>query len=168
MQRYRIGCAAVFAGMAARALALSVSANSSWVWLSETRPLDLLPAVIVLTLAIEITAVLFALKKRNFRKVLLVVTLANLLSFAAPYLFNYLRYTMNGFSYRMYLEHWPSYIVGTVYLAVTLVIELPVVWLSLRKDTDYPGRFALVILLANAVTTGLTVLAEELFCSGRW
>lgn len=168
MQRYRIGCAAVFAGMAARALALFARANSSWVWLSETRPLDLLPAVMVLTLAIEITAVLLALKKRNFRKVLLVVTLANLLSFAAPYLFNFLRFTIDGIPYREYLEHWPSYIVGTVYLVVTIVIELPVVWLSLRKDTDYPGWFALVILLANAVTTGLTMLAEDIFCSGRW
>ena len=89
MNRYRCGCAVMFAVFSAGLLSFTASANSSWVWISETRPFDLLPAVIVLTLAIEIAAVLLALKKKNFWKVLFFVALGNLLSFAAPYVYSF-------------------------------------------------------------------------------
>ena len=168
MNRYRCGCAVMVAGFSAGLLSFTASANSSWVWISETRPFDLLPAVIVLTLAIEIAAVLLALKKKNFWKVLFFVALGNLLSFAAPYVYSFWTYTSVGFPFQKYLDNWPSYTVGVVFLVMTLLIELPVVWLGLRKDAKHQGRFALVILLANVVTTGLTALAEHVFCRGSW
>ena len=40
-------------------LMLNVYANSSWVWISETRPYDILPFVIVITLVIEISFIYF-------------------------------------------------------------------------------------------------------------
>lgn len=38
---------------------MNVQANSSWVWISERRPYDLLPMVIVVTLVIEILGINF-------------------------------------------------------------------------------------------------------------
>ena len=166
--RYRAGTDILLAGTIAVMMAVPIQANSSWYWISKTRPHDLLPVVIVFTIAIEAAAVLLPLQRRSVWKVLFFVTLGNLLSFAAPYLWNYLIYTKAGFPFRKYLTNWPSYIVGTVYLIATLAIELPVVWIALRKDAAKQGRLALMIAAANSVTMGLTALAERLLCRGTW
>ena len=168
MKRFRFGFCCMLIGCITAFMTACVLANSSWVWISETRPLDLLPIVIAGTLLIEVAAVLLAMRKQKFWKVLFFVTLGNLLSFAAPYLYNYLSYSSVGFSFLKYLDHWPSYTVGIIFLSVTILIELPIVWLSLRKDAKHPVRFALVIIAANVLTTGLTALAERLICSGHW
>ena len=168
MKPYRYGFDAMMTGIAALFLAVSASANSSWVWISETRPYDILPVVILLTLAAEVTAVLCALKNRKVWKVLFVVTLANLLSFAAPYLCLYVMSANDGLPLRDFCEKWPAYTVGIAFLAITLLVELPIVWLTLRRDAKHKGRFGLVIVAANLATTGVTALAEHLFCRGHW
>lgn len=147
----------------------SALANSSWVWISETRPLDLLPIVMAATVLIEVTAVLLSLQKRRFWKALFFVALGNLLSFTAPYVYILLASAWEGrYPFSKYLEHWPSYTVGVIFLIVTIAIELPVVWFALRKDAKNRRRFAWTIIAVNVLTTGLTALAERLFCSGHW
>ena len=169
MKRYRAAICLLFSGAAASFLALPVFANSSWVWISETRPFDLLPAVIAGTLLIETTAVLFSLQRRRFWKVLFFVTLGNLLSFAAPYLYILLVSAVEGiYSFSRFIDHWPSYTVGVIFLIVTIAIELPVVWFALRKDARDQRRFAWTVIAVNVLTTGLTALAERLLCRGNW
>lgn len=70
-------------------LPLTASANSSWRWISDTRPYDVLPFVALITIAIETVALWLMLNKQRLVKIAIVVVLANLLSFAAPYLFDY-------------------------------------------------------------------------------
>ncbi len=170
MKKYRIGFDLLLASLLAWMAAFPVCADSSWQWISETRPYDLLPPVIAGTLVIEITAVLLALKNRKLWKVLFIVTLANLLSFAAPYLLMYveLRDLGGSQSFVSYLDKFPNYVIGIAYLNLTVLIELPVVWLTLRKDSKNQWWFLVVILAANAVTTGLTYWVERHFCYGRW
>lgn len=146
----------------------SAYANSSWVWISETRPVDVLPAVIVITLAIEIAAINFFPRIHHLGKVALVVTIGNLLSFGIPYLLHFSEYVGSGFSFTKYLDHWPSYIVGAAYLFVTLVAELPFDYFLLEKYTHRHRTLLLTILLSNTVTTALTALAERLLCTGQW
>ena len=147
------------------ALTLTASANSSWHWISSTRPYDLLPIVITVTLFIETVALTRFTGVQPFGKVLCIVLLANSVSFAAPFVFP---------DYQPYgklsevLDRCPIYIVGTAYLLVTLLAELPVVYLALRKYTDHPRRLLWTSLGANVVTTALTALAERLFCYGSW
>lgn len=109
-------------------------ADSSWVWISETRPYDVLPWTAILTIAIETLSINYFSKVHMLPKTFCIVTLANLLSFAAPYLINLFLYDSSGFAFSKYLEHWPSYTVGLAYGFMTVAIELPVVYGALRKN----------------------------------
>ena len=66
-------------------LSESVYADSSWVWISETRPYNVLPYVVILTLTIEIVMINYMAKVDRLGKTSLVVTIANLCSFLLPY-----------------------------------------------------------------------------------
>ena len=150
-------------------LPITASANSSWIWLSEARPYDVLPFVAVITIAIETAALWYVLGKKHLVKIAVVVVIANLLSFAAPYLFWY------DESIRMPLKPFPELIeyghyftVGTIFLIMTLVLEIPVVFLTLRKYAKGKWRFLLTVAGVNVVTTIITAAAERIFCYGQW
>ncbi len=151
-------------GMLVCALSLTASANSSWHWISSTRPYDLLPVVIAVTLTVETLALTRIAKVQPFSKVLCIVLLANSVSFAVPYVF----VDHTPYTFYQALEHVPMYTVGVAYLIMTLLAEIPVVYFTLRKHTDRPKRLLWVTIGANAVTTALAALAERLFCRGSW
>lgn len=147
-----------------------VYANSSWFWISKTRPYDVLPYVIIMTLLIETAAVVLAGKVRRIGKVFCFVALANLLSFLAPYLFNWMTFSDEHIypTYVYYLERIPVFTVGIGYLLITLAVELPLVFVKLKKDTDKPKRLLWTIIIANVITTILTCIVEHHFCYGHW
>lgn len=166
----------VLAVLTAAWLAMPVSANSSWVWISESRPNDLLPFVIVGTLFIEISAIRFAAGVRSTGKIVAVTVLANLVSFAVPYLLMYIDvaaenstvHDSNPFTLKDRMEKLPFYTVGLSFLIMTVVFELPIVYNALKKQTDNRKRLAIVIVAANVVTTVLTAVVERTFCYGSW
>lgn len=144
-------------------------ANSSWVWISETRPYDVLPFVMMVTLLTEALAINRLPKIRQPRKVLCFVVLGNLCSFGAPYLFQYLAcVSQKIYTFSQALEHLPVYTVGVGYLIVTLLVETPIVYFSLKKHTDNNRRLLFSILLSNVITTLFTALTERLLCRGLW
>lgn len=148
---------------------LTASANSSWRWLSEARPYDVLPFVAVITIAIETAALWLVLGKKHLVKSAVVLVIANLLSFVAPYVWIYIEMhveALKTFSWLMESGHY--YTVGGVYLFMTLMIEVPVVFLTLRKHTDNKWRFMLTAVGANVITTLITAAAERIFCYGQW
>lgn len=150
-------------------LPVTASANSSWMWLSEARPYDVLPFVAVLTIAIEAAAIWYVLGKQHLLKTAIVVVIANLLSFAAPYWFIYdetLHMPLKPFPELMEYGHY--YTVGAIFLLMTLLVELPVVFFTLRKHAGRKGRFFLSVVGANVVTTLITAAAERIFCYGQW
>ena len=152
-------------------LPVTAFANSSWVWLSETRPYDVLPFVAVITIAVETAILWYVLGKQQLLKIAVVVVVANLLSFAAPYLFPYLELYVDGmrfWSIRELMEKGPTYTVRAAYLWMTLLVELPVVFFTLRKHAAKKGRFLLTAIGANVVTTLITAAAERIFCYGHW
>lgn len=90
MKKYRI-LSGVFLSAAALLLCgATASANSSWIWISETRPYDLLPWVVLVTLAVETVCVDRIPGVDRLPKTFCVVAAANIVSFAAPYLLKYL------------------------------------------------------------------------------
>ena len=150
-------------------LPITASANSSWIWLSEARPYDVLPFVAVITIAIETAALWYVLGKKHLVKIAVVVVIANLLSFAAPYLFWYdenIRMPLKPFPELMEYGHY--FTVGTIFLIMTLVLEIPVVFLTLRKYAKGKWRFLLTVAGVNVVTTIITAAAERIFCYGQW
>lgn len=150
-------------------LPVIASANSSWIWISEARPYDVLPFVALITIAIETAAIWYVLGKQHLLKISVVVMIANLLSFAAPYWLIYaenLRVPLKPFPELMERGHY--YTVGVIFLLMTLLGELPVVFLALRKHAKKKGRFFLRVVGANVLTTLITAAAERIFCYGHW
>lgn len=148
---------------------MTASANSSWRWLSEARPYDVLPFVAVITIAIETASLWYLLGKKHLVKIAVVVVIANLLSFAAPYLFWYdenIRMPLKPFPELMEYGHY--FTVGAIFLIMTLVLEIPVVFLTLRKYAKGKWRFLLTVAGVNVVTTIITAAAERIFCYGQW
>ena len=74
-------------GILALCFPLVARADSSWVWITETRPYDVLPFVVVGTLLIETLSIWLIPHTRRLSKVFWVVCLGNGLSYAAPYFF---------------------------------------------------------------------------------
>lgn len=146
-------------------LTTTAMANSSWVWISETRPWDVLPFVIAGTLLIETLAITLIPKVKKPSKVFAVVLLGNALSFAAPYLF-YLLDPVKPFAQT--LESLPTYTVGFLFLLLTVAVEAPMDYFALQKDAANKRALLWTIIGSNAVTTGLTALAERTLCHGHW
>lgn len=148
---------------------LTVSANSSWAWISETRPWDILPLVVVVTLILETMAINYIAKIHNLPKVAGMVALGNIVSFAMPYIGTYLLVlTEQNYTFEETLEHMPVYIVGVAYLLTTLLIELPIIYGTLVKQADNSKKLIITVIGVNILTTGLTALAERVFCQGMW
>ena len=156
----------LFTAVFSLAFSITASANSSWRWISESRPHDVLPFVILLTLVIEFLLIYFIAKAKNLLKITLFVFLANALSFAAPYLLLYIVPSL--YTFQQTLEHTPFYIVGIVYWVTTIIIEVPTVYIALQKQTENLKKLFLTIITANTLTTILTAIIERTVCKGIW
>ena len=165
----KVICLAILIILIPILLPSTVYANSSWHWLTIS-PRWLLPFAISLTLLIETLAVIKPGKVTKPKKALLIISLANLLSFVAPYLERAYRFipTSGGFSVFAAFEKGPYYMILFGYLVLTLCVELPVVYLLLRRDTSDQKSLGKAIVLANTATTLLVAVLERLICRGTW
>ncbi len=144
-------------------------ANSSWRWISETRPYDLLPIVIIITLAIE-TILIAKASGAHPAKVFTGVFIGNALSFILPYIninYNTLPYS-DIYSLYEIIERGTFYTVGILFLIITLIIEVPFMYLLLRKNTDNKNKLIKYIILSNVITTVIVAVIERIICNGQW
>lgn len=157
---------------------ITVYANSSWQWISSTRPLDLLPIVIIITLLIEIALVYYIAKAKCLKTVIPVVSLANLVSFLIPYIWlgispdnvYSLLTSEEGLFYAINYttQSSPTYTISIFYLLITLFFETPIVYLFLRKKVANKKVLIAVIIIANIITTAITFATERISCHGQW
>ncbi len=178
MKGYKLFGICVFTALMILSVPITVYANSSWRWISETRPLDMLPIVVVITLVIEIISIDFIPKVRNIKLVIPVVFIANILSFLVPYAWegiddkNVYSAVNSGFDLFTAVDYTssrcPVYTVSAVYLFITLIVETPAVYLLLRNSVKSRRLLLGVIIGANTVTTLITILIENVFCYGQW
>ena len=146
----------------------SVSANSSWAWISEKRPYDLLPFVALATLLIETLGYNLLLKTENFYRTFSGVLIGNLISFAVPYIgySNTPPYYDMPLSY--ILERGPFYTVGAAFLIITILVELPFMYFWLKKEVENKKKLVAVAILLNTVTTVMVAIVERVFCEGYY
>ena len=155
-------------------LPLTVQANSSWHWLTKTRPYYLLPVAIVVTLLAEILAINYIPKIKKPLKVAAFVTVGNLLSFTAPYVLWIIDqinlFGADGISdyFTYYTAFQPSYTVGFDYFLITILVEGPIVYLGLRKNVSSKKALILTTIAVNAATTVFVAVLERLLCRGAW
>lgn len=150
-------------------LPISVYANSSWHWVT-TSPFTVLPFAVIATLLIEKAAVVKIGKVPNSGRTLIIICAANLLSFIAPYLVRAYRFipTSGEHAIMAAFNKGPFYIVLSGYLILTVIVELPVVYIFLREKSASKRNLFLSILLSNTATTLLVAVLERIICIGRW
>ncbi|MBQ8028129.1 MAG: hypothetical protein IJ262_01835 [Clostridia bacterium] len=171
MKKFNTLSAVLSALILSFAFSVSASANSSWVWITQTRPYDVLPFVIVGTLVAETLLIDRAGKIEKAFKTFFFVLVGNILSFITPYIIydNFSEpYSSAGYSLSEILARGPYYTVGTAFLFLTLIIEMPFVYFFLRKDSENRKKLMAAIAAANILTTLLTALTERILCQGRW
>lgn len=151
---------------------MNAMANSSWRWFTQTRPHDLLPLSIVLTVVIEIAALLRLGGVKSKGWAAGGVVAANLISFLVPWALEYEDFLYGGWntamSFDAFLSKTPHYQVTILFLLLTLLFELPVLYLLLRKRAQNKKRLMLTAAGANAVTTMICAMLERIFCQGQW
>lgn len=155
---------------------ITAYANSSWHWISSSRPLDLFPVVVIVTLLLEIISVNYIAKVKDLKRVIPVVSLANLASFVVPYIWlgvsprnvytglddniiNVIKYTV---------EHTPTFTVSISFLLITLLVETPIVYLFFKGRVQSKKNLISNIILINIITTVITFAVERIFCYGEW
>lgn len=169
MNRYKLITNTVTTSMLIFIFSLTAFANSSWVWISETRPYDVLPFVALATLIIETAALNGFLKIGNWHRVFTGVLIGNLISFAVPYIgYSYTTPYSDYLSLHEILNRGPFYTVGTAFLIMTLAVELPFMYFWLKKDIKNKKLLVLVTVVANVVTTAMVALVERLLCEGYY
>ena len=148
-------------------------ANSSWIWLTDNRPWDILPWVAAATIIIEAFAIWWIPKTGHFVRVLITAILANLASFLIPV---FVWYSADRFMYdtfQSYLDKMSYFVNLSVegfmgYLGFTLLIEIPMVVLSLFFITEKRKTLVLTVIGANVVTTAMVAVIERLYADGIW
>ena len=156
-------------------LSISASANSSWVWLTRD-PRPMLPWAIVGTLVIEIFVICFFnnIQVKNILTPTISIVFGNLISFLLPYIFiGIIPYVFeenaNFFSRINYTaEKLPFYIIGIVFLVLTLIIELPIEYFCTRHKVKSKKKLLATILAANVFTTAAVAIIERTIYKGHW
>lgn len=132
--------------------------------------------VIILTLFIEILVTL-VLGKINSSvslkiKIAILITVANIASFIFPYIFRAIEFlgVSGGWSNAWYdaFNAGPFYIVLTGYLFLTLVIEIPIIYLYVKKHTKNKVVLLAAIISANVFTTLIVAVIERMMFYGHW
>ena len=143
-----------------------VFADSSWCWLTDTRPFDILPPVALATIVIEVLAIWLIPHTGKFIKTAVAVILANAASFLLPYAL-----LLNDPVYPKFddmLNAGPNYIVGAGFVILTLVLEIPIVYNLLKKHVDNKKKLLWSIIGSNIVTTAMVAVIERMVTNGYW
>ena len=140
-----------------------VFADSSWCWLTDTRPFDILPPVALATIVIEVLAIWLIPNTGKLMKTAVAVILANAASFLLPYAL-----LLNDPVYPKLLNAGPNYIVGAGFVILTLVLEIPIVYNLLKKHVDSKKKLLWSIIGSNIVTTAMVAVIERMVTDGYW
>lgn len=144
----------------------AVFADSSWCWLTDTRPFDILPPVALATIVIEVLAIWLIPHTGKLMKTAVAVILANAASFLLPYAL-----LLNDPVYPKFddmLNAGPNYIVGAGFVILTLVLETPIVYNLLKKHADSKKKLLWSIVGSNIVTTAMVAVIERMVTDGYW
>ena len=147
-------------------LAQAVLADSSWCWLTDTRPFDILPPVALATIVIEVLSIWLIPHTGKLIKTSVAVILANAASFLLPYAL-----LLEDPVYPRFddvLNAGPNYIVGFGFVVLTLLIEIPVIYNLLKKHVDSRKKLLWSIIGSNIVTTAMVAVIERMVTDGYW
>lgn len=164
--------AGVLWGLCLALLPTAALANSSWRWFTKTRPHDLLPLAIVWTVAIEIFALCRFGGVKSKKRAAGSVVIANLISFLVPWALEYHDFFYEQWNFSMgfdaFLSKTPHYQVTALFLLMTLLAEIPAVYLLVKKHVPDKKRLLLTAVCMNTATTAVCAVMERVLCRGQW
>ena len=144
-----------------------VFADSSWIWISEKKPFDILPWVAIGTILIEWLSIWLIPKTGHCLRVLGIVMIANAASFILPYVFLKSELSWYG-TFDHILDSGPNYIVSGVFLLLTIIIEMPIVYNVLKSNVQSKRMLQITIIVSNIITTAGVAVIERLITEGHW
>ena len=133
----------------------TVFANSSWQWISETRPFDLLPIVAVATIFIETAAINWGGNVHRLYKVFGMNILANMVSFLVPYLLNWAD-QVTHMKYPVFSAENPS--TGTPFIRILLNAQPSAIGIFTPTLTD-----SVLIVSPFPFTIGVCSIVTSVF-----
>jgi len=66
------------------------------------------------------------------------------------------------------LDSGPHYIVSGVFLLLTLLVEMPIVYNVLKSNVQDNRKMQLTIIVSNVITTAGVAIIERLITEGCW
>ena len=150
-------------------------ANSSWVYYID-KPYTILPIVIIITLFLEIFFIMVFNKIKKISSIffgVLIIIVANLFSFIISYIFwgkifghvvpkeiENLNTIFEKIFYTFY--NFPLYNnMGIELLILTLIIEVPFVYLFLKRYTKNKKKLILSIIIVNIISNVVITIFEK-------
>lgn len=151
-------------------LSLNVFADSSWHWITDIHPRVIFPIAVIATLLCEFFGVTLICKIKKWWKVFLIIIVANLASFLFPCLFFVIFSPYGDFasSIKAFDSNYPSYIIEPFYLFLTLIIEVPIVYFTLKNECTNRKKLLITVIAVNIFTTAMIAIIERIFCVGSW
>ncbi|MBR1731170.1 MAG: hypothetical protein IJ725_01890 [Ruminococcus sp.] len=164
MKKHSIISSACVLAVFITSLSTTVSANSIWNEKPESFSLSkYMPIIVGGTLIVEALIILLLSDIKRIVNVSFAVLVANVVSFIVPRLawgfINGGGFYTGLFTYGNAVTDW---LVTFLYLAVTLLIELPIVWYMLRHFTKKIAKLLLVTAAANVFTTVILAILQQL------
>jgi hypothetical protein len=92
---------------------------------------------------------------------------ANAASFLLPYAFLKADLSWYG-TFEDILDSGPHYIVSGVFLLLTLLVEMPIVYNVLKSNVQDMKKLQLTIIISNVITTAGVAIIERLITEGYW
>ena len=147
--------------------ATTAYANSSWHWLTK-RPFDILPYVVIGTLLIEHTIIKMINSITCSFRLFIIIFLANIASFLLPYAVWFIPDDSRIYTLEMAIKYLPTYNIGGLFVFLTLIVEIPIVYVSVKRFVTDKKRLLVSIITVNIVTTIMAAVVERVFCKGSW
>lgn len=138
----------------------TVFANSIWTKRMDNYSyMEHFPYIIIGTLIIEILALLAVTGMKKPLKVIGAVVLANAASFLIPeMIINVIMFNGNHFEFFMLFNTY--WVLNVIFIIITIVIELPIIWVILRKDEKNVKALLLTTVAVNIFTTVVTAFID--------
>ena len=127
----------------------------------------------ILTLTIETWGVIYFGKIPKKLRAFIAVAFANIVSFLVPYIYSTFRLSKfygSGWTYawERSFNNGPNFIIGLYYLFLTLCIEIPLVYFSIRGSCRNKKTLIFTIVIVNIITTIVVAVLERIICQGQW
>ena len=94
--------------------------------------------------------------------------IANSCSFLLPYVVLYYESKAEIYSFSEMLDLGPNWIVSWLFLALTILFEMPIAYVLLKNQVESVKKLLITIVGVNVITTVMVAVIERMVTNGYW